>query len=81
MEYLFEVVQPFMISGRGSVLASGPRTRDIPFKRRFKLVLPDKTEIETEVWGEGAYENFAIMIDGSIENEQVPLGTEVWLYD
>ena len=81
MQYLFTVGQTFMITNRGLVLAGGPRTRDIPFKSRIKLVLPDKTEINTEVWGESSYENFAIMIDSTIQKEQVPIGTEVWLCD
>lgn len=81
MEYLFEVIQTFIVRDRGLVLVGGPRTRDIPFKSRIRLVLPDKAEIDTEVLGEGTYENFAIMIDETVQKEQVPLGTEVWLYD
>ena len=81
MEYLFKVVQTIVVRDRGLVLVGGPRTRDIAFKSRIKLVLPDKTEINTEVLGEGSYDNFAIMIDETVQKEQVPEGTEVWLYD
>ena len=81
MVYLFKVEQTFIIRDRGLALIGGPRTRDIPFKSRIKLVLPDKTEIDTEVLGESAYENFGIMVDKTVQKEQVSIGTEVWLYD
>ncbi|HET9745077.1 MAG TPA: hypothetical protein VFP97_05135 [Chitinophagaceae bacterium] len=81
LEFLFAVEQTIMIPDRGLVLIGGPRTKDIQYKSRLKLVLPDKTEIHTEVWGEGAFENFAIAVDNSIQKQQVPIGTEAWLCD
>lgn len=81
MVYLFKEIQTFIIRDRGLVLIGGPRTRDLVFKSRIRLVLPDKTEIDTDVLGESAYENFAIMVDETVQKEQVPIGTEVWLND
>lgn len=80
MRYLFTVEKTFTIADRGIMLVAAPN--DKPFKpgNKIKLVLPGKTEIETQIVAV-VFETRDIIIDKNIRKEDVPIGTEVWLYD
>jgi hypothetical protein len=81
MEYLFTVENTFMVTGRGLILTAGLRNKIIQTGNRIKLILPDKSEIETKIRGIDFWENFSILIGEDLQKKDVPIGTEVWLCD
>ena len=79
MEYLFTVENTCMVSGRGLILTSGPRNKNIKVGNSIILILPNNTKIESKIRGIDFWKNFSILIGEELQKKDVPIGTEVWL--
>ena len=81
MEYLFAVESTFLVPDSGLVLASGLKVKPVKPGDHIRIILPDKSIIETKIKGVLFLEDWAILIEKSLKKEDVPIGSEVWLYD
>lgn len=80
MEYLFTIQDIFEIEGRGLVLGSNPDAKTIKPGNQIKLVFSDLREIQITIKGV-IFETRDILIEKRPQNEQIPIGTQVWLCD
>ena len=83
---LFTVVDTFLISGRGLILAADvlPEQVQLKVNESIELRRQDGSSIITKVVGiefaspPDANRPLAILLPSDIHKEQVPIGTEVW---
>lgn len=78
---LFKVTDTFKVEGKGLLLSGKGKTtlKGVDFQSDIKLVLPDKSEIQTSVVGIN-WSNGDIIVS-NFEDLKIPNGTEVWLIE
>lgn len=78
---LFKVIDTFRVEGKGLLLSGRGKTnlKDVDFQSAIKLILPNKSELETSVIGINWSNGDLIVSD--IDKLEVPNGTEVWLIE
>jgi hypothetical protein len=88
-EYLFNIAERFQISGRGVVFASDVKIAQIPRMVRpgqvFEFCPPANEAFQSRVTSVelpspfSPYRSLGFMVEPSVQAEQVPVGTAVWL--
>lgn len=78
---LFKVQETFRVEGKGLLLSGKGKTnlKGVDFRSELKLILPNKTELQTSVVGIN-WENGDLIVSEVVKLE-VPNGTEVWLVE
>ena len=78
---LFKVSDTFRVEGKGLLLSGKGKTKlkGVDFQSELKLVLADKSELNTSVVGINWSNGDLIVSDA--EKLEVPNGTEVWLQE
>ena len=77
--FLFVVEQVFPTS-LGVVLVPGHRTNRARAGTSIRLVRPDRSTIDTKIKGI-EFESGDILLGPDVRNEEVLVGTEVWLIE
>lgn len=88
-EYLFNIAEHFQISGRGLVFASDVKIAQIPQVVRSGQIVefcpPAGGAFQSRVTSVelqspfSPYKPLGFMVEASVQAEQVPVGTAVWL--
>jgi hypothetical protein len=78
---LFKVVETYRVEGKGLLLSGKGKTnlKGVDFQSVIKLILPNKSELETSVVGINWSNGDLIVSD--VDKLEVPNGTEVWLVE
>ncbi|MFT6210782.1 MAG: hypothetical protein ACJATE_001408 [Bacteroidia bacterium] len=78
---LFKVVETYRVEGKGLLLSGKGKTnlKGVDFQSGIKLILPNKSELETSVVGINWSNGDLIVSD--VDKLEVPNGTEVWLVE
>jgi len=78
---LFKVQDAFRVEGKGLLLSGKGKTnlKGVDFQSGIKLILPNKSELETSVVGINWSNGDLIVSDA--DKLEVPNGTEVWLQE
>jgi hypothetical protein len=73
-----KVKERHLLTGLGMVLTPGIGKTIAKVSDKIRLVKPDKTIIDTAIQAI-VFESQDILISGNYTNEDIPVGTEVWL--
>jgi hypothetical protein len=78
---LFKVIETYRVEGKGLLLSGKGKTnlKGVDFQSGIKLILPNKSELETSVVGINWSNGDLIVSD--VDKLEVPNGTEVWLVE
>jgi len=81
MIFLFKVEETFQITGRGLILTPGLGKNHARVGNKIRLILPDKSFIDTKIMGVEFGNGFPILVGSELKKGDVPADTEVWLYE